>query len=94
MSKEREKDQVMRAINDSPVCSRSATSMTPIKRRRSGSVQSLVSRVDSFVSFDEEGNHVVESQIGECMRVRNESQALQKKVEQIAIQGECFQKRC
>ena len=90
MSKETENDQDMNAINDSPVSSGSATSMTPVKRRRSGSVQSLVSRAGSFVSFDEEGDHI-ESQIKESLKVQSDLKALEEKVEQIASQGKCFQ---
>ena len=90
MSKEIENDQDMSAINDSPVSSGGATSMTPVKRRRSGSVQSLVSRAESFVSIDEEGDYI-ESQIKENSKVRSDLKALQEKVEQIADQGKCFQ---
>ena len=67
MSKESENDQAMNAISDSPVSNVSQTSMSPVKRRMSGSAQSLVSQADSFVSFDEEGGHIIESQLrGEC----------------------------
>ena len=95
MSKESDNDQDTNAINDSPVSSVSsvsATSMIPIKRRRSGSAQSLVSRADSFVSFDEEGESVIGSQIRENTKVRGDLEVLQGKVGQIATQGECFQK--
>ena len=90
MSKETENDQDTNAINDSPVSSVSATSMSPVKRRRSGSAQSLVSQAGSFVSFDEEGDYI-ESQIKETLKVRSDLNVLQEKVEQIASQGKCFQ---
>ena len=85
-------DQTLSAISDSPASSGGVKSGSTAKRRRSGSFQSLMSRADSFVSFDENGEDEVESQIRENSKLRNDLRELQGKVGQIALQSECFQK--